>query len=82
MQAPSEARVEQLIPLALKQFTDKLQVNPKQNLSACTYKNSKVKVLIRKLQCNVSSVRILHIIRKSVEITSLTLRSRSLKLII
>ena len=82
MQAPSEARVEQLIALALKQFTNKLQVNPKQNLPASTNKRAKVMVLIRKLQCNVSSVRILDILRKSVEFTSLTLRRRSLKLII
>ena len=38
VQAPSEARVEQLIASALKQFTDKLQVNPKQNLPASTNK--------------------------------------------
>ena len=73
VQSPSEARIEQLIASALKEFATKFQISPQSNSQSSSTETKQISDAKKKFNAVFFSVRNLDMQRKSVEFTRLGL---------
>ena len=71
VQSPSEARIEQLIASALKEFATKFQINPQSSSQSSSTETKQISDAKKKNSMQCFSVRNLDMQRKSVEFTRL-----------